>query len=79
MSIIYLFIIYNFQDSNLSEEEQTEQNYLKRLSSGLFVLQLIDYIILEVSTTSDTVKQRVLQILNLRNSSMKIIRHIMRG
>lgn len=59
------------------EEEDEDATYVKRLSGGLFTLQLIDYIILEVSST-DVVKQRILQILNLRNASMKTIRHVMR-
>lgn len=60
------------------EEEDDEAIYLKRLSGGLFTLQLIDYIILEISATADAIKQRVVRILNLRNASMKIIRTIMR-
>lgn len=78
VEIIDQEIDYAEKDNDLTEEEQSEHNYLKRLSNGLFILQLIDYIILEVSTTSDTVKQRIQQILNLRGSSMKTIRHIMR-
>lgn len=58
-------------------DEDEDAIYVKRLSGGLFTLQLIDYIILEVSST-DVVKQRILQILNLRNASMKTIRHVMR-
>lgn len=51
--------------------------YVKRLSGGLFTLQLVDYVILEISCT-DVVKQRVLKILNLHNGSMKMIRNVMR-
>lgn len=66
------------QQINAGDEEEDEDAiYVKRLSGGLFTLQLIDYIILEVSST-DVVKQRILQILNLRNASMKTIRHVMR-
>lgn len=60
------------------EEEDDEAIYLKRLSGGLFTLQLIDYIVLEISSTADAIKQRVVRILNLRNASMKVIRTIMR-
>lgn len=67
------------QDPNVDNEEETENNYIKRLTGGLFTLQLVDFIILEVSTTSDMIKQRVCQILNLRGASMKTIRNIMRG
>ncbi|XP_055638811.1 beta-catenin-like protein 1 [Toxorhynchites rutilus septentrionalis] len=65
------------QQMNGGEEEDEDATYLKRLSGGLFTLQLIDYIVLEISST-DVVKQRILQILNLRNASMKTIRHVMR-
>lgn len=68
-----------FKDPNIPEEEEGENDYIKRLAGGLFTLQLVDYIILEVSATSDSVKQRVVQILNLRGASMKTIRHVMRG
>lgn len=66
-------------DGGDEEIEEEEANYLKRLSGGLFTLQLIDYIILEISATSEAVKQRMLKILNLRGSTMKTIRHVMRG
>lgn len=65
-------------DEQGGEDEDDEAIYLKRLSGGLFTLQLIDYIILEISATGDAIKQRVVRILNLRNASMKIIRTIMR-
>lgn len=51
---------------------------MKRLTGGLFTLQMIDYIILEISSTTESIKQRVVQILNLRGASMKTIRSIMR-
>ncbi|TDG52246.1 hypothetical protein AWZ03_001527 [Drosophila navojoa] len=66
------------KDAAIDEDEEIENNYIKRLTGGLFTLQRIDYILLEVSATSETVKQRVLQILNLRGASMKTIRSIMR-
>ncbi|EDV41882.2 uncharacterized protein Dana_GF17276 [Drosophila ananassae] len=66
------------KDPSIDEDEEEENNYIKRLTGGLFTLQRIDYILLEVSSTSETVKQRVLQILNLRGASMKTIRSIMR-
>ena len=59
------------------DEEAEDANYLKRLSGGLFTLQLVDFIILEISTT-EAVKQRIVKILNMRNASMKTIRHVMR-
>ncbi|XP_030571788.1 beta-catenin-like protein 1 [Drosophila novamexicana] len=66
------------KDASIDEDEEAENNYIKRLTGGLFTLQRIDYILLEVSATTETVKQRVLQILNLRGASMKTIRNIMR-
>jgi len=62
-------------EAELSDEEI----YLKRLDSGLFTLQLVDYIILEIcSCGASTVKQRVLQILNLHGGSMKTVRNVVR-
>lgn len=60
------------------DEELQDSNYIKRLSGGLFILQLVDYIILEISSGTETIKQRVIQILNMRSSSMKTIRNVMR-
>ncbi|XP_045454803.1 beta-catenin-like protein 1 [Melitaea cinxia] len=72
-------------DRTEKEMEQEAENldddaqYLKRLSGGLFTLQLIDRIILEVCTAGPpTVKQRVQRVLSLRGGSLKIIRHVMR-
>ncbi|XP_058979971.1 beta-catenin-like protein 1 [Musca domestica] len=66
------------RDDDMDETEEAENNYLKRLTGGLFTLQMIDYIILEISATSESIKSRVLQILNLRGASMKTIRSVMR-
>lgn len=67
-------------DAEIDEDNEDEdENYLKRLSGGLFTLQLIDYVILEICATSESIKQHVVKILNLRKASMKRIRHIMRG
>uniref|UniRef100_T1J520 Beta-catenin-like protein 1 n=1 Tax=Strigamia maritima TaxID=126957 RepID=T1J520_STRMM len=53
--------------------------YLQRLDAGLFTLQLIDYIMLECcASVPPSIKQRVLQMLNLRGGSIKTIRNIMR-
>ncbi|XP_013193032.1 beta-catenin-like protein 1 [Amyelois transitella] len=62
-----------------AEELDDDAQYLKRLSGGLFTLQLIDRIILEVCTAGPAaVKQRVQRVLSLRGGSLKIIRHVMR-
>ncbi|CAF0842197.1 unnamed protein product [Rotaria sordida] len=63
------------------EDDDEDEIYLRRLDAGLFTLQLIDYIITEIasSTTSiPSIRQRVLQILNLRNSSVDTIKTIIR-
>jgi len=76
-------------DAEIEEEVKTlegteaelsdEEIYLKRLDGGLFTLQLVDYIILEIcSCGASTVKQRVLQILNLRGGTMKTVRNVVR-
>lgn len=53
------------QDADVDEDDEYDI-YLKRLEGGLFTLQLIDYIILEVCDSgTPSIKQRVLHILNL--------------
>ncbi|CAH1105199.1 unnamed protein product [Psylliodes chrysocephalus] len=61
------------------QEDEEDTAYLKRLEGGLFTLQLVDYIIVEVCAAGPAaIKQRVMQILNLRGASLKTIKHIMR-
>nr|XP_018911924.1 PREDICTED: beta-catenin-like protein 1 isoform X1 [Bemisia tabaci] len=56
-----------------------DEIYIRRLDEGLFTLQLVDYIILEACASgASSIKQRVMQILNLRGGSLKTIRHVMR-
>lgn len=75
----YAIIILQDLDEG-DEDAEEERNYLRRLEGGLFTLQLVDYILLEVCTGGPpTIKQRVTQILNLRGGSLKTIRHVMRG
>jgi len=63
----------------LGEEFSDDEIYIKRLQEGLFVLQFVDYIILEICASgASTVKQRVLQILNLRGGSLKMVRDVVR-
>ncbi|MGH0164178.1 UNVERIFIED_CONTAM: hypothetical protein FKN15_072213, partial [Acipenser sinensis] len=62
------------------EDSMEEEFYLRRLDAGLFVLQLLCYIMVEISNASiPQLQQRVHQILNLRGGSVKVVRHIMRG
>ncbi|CRK91872.1 CLUMA_CG005493, isoform A [Clunio marinus] len=67
-------------DNNDEDEDDQEGNYMKRLSGGLFTLQLVDYIVLEIAISPDgpKIKQRLQQILNLRGSSLKVIKDVMR-
>jgi len=56
-----------------------DEIYIRRLQEGLFVLQFVDYIILEIcGCGASTVKQRVLQILNLRGGTLKTVRDVVR-
>nr|XP_033819746.1 beta-catenin-like protein 1 isoform X1 [Geotrypetes seraphini] len=61
------------------DDDIEDEFYLRRLDAGLFVLQLICYIMAEISNASITqIRQRVHQILNMRGSSLKIVRHILK-
>uniref|UniRef100_A0A672J4Z9 Catenin, beta like 1 n=1 Tax=Salarias fasciatus TaxID=181472 RepID=A0A672J4Z9_SALFA len=61
------------------DDSMEDEFYLRRLDAGLFVLQLICYIMVEISNSGiSQVRQRVHQILNLRGGSVKVVRHIMR-
>ena len=74
--------VQNANQSTDDDEDDDDEIYLRKLDAGLFTLQLIDYIILEIaSNTSNipSIRQRVLQILNLRNSSIENIKEIVRG
>lgn len=68
----------NYNEEELDPEVE-EEFYLRRLENGLFSLQLVDFVMLDVcSSGPPSIKQRVLQILNLRGGSIKTIRNIMR-
>ncbi|XP_033754233.1 beta-catenin-like protein 1 [Pecten maximus] len=61
------------------DEDLEDEFYLRRLEAGLFTLQLVDYIMLEVCASgSQSIKTRVMQILNMRGGSIKSIKSIMR-
>lgn len=67
-----------FEDDE-TEEYLEEQFYLRRLESGLFTCQLIDLIMLEIADSGPTsIKQRIMQILNMRGGSIRTIKSIMR-
>lgn len=72
----------NKNDDDDDEDEDEDEAYLRRLDAGLFTLQLIDYIIVEIVAPSSeipSIRQRVLQILNLRQSSIDSIKATVRG
>ncbi|KAJ8257313.1 hypothetical protein GJAV_G00184250 [Gymnothorax javanicus] len=61
------------------DDMMEDEFYLRRLDAGLFVLQLLCYIMVEISNSGiSQLQQRVHQILNLRGGSVKVVRHIMR-
>ncbi|XP_022658966.1 beta-catenin-like protein 1 isoform X2 [Varroa jacobsoni] len=62
-----------------SEEYSAEDIYLKKLERGLYTLQLIDYVIVDISAAGpESVKKKVLQVLNMRGGSVSQVRQIMR-
>ena len=58
------------------EDEDPDEFYLKRLDVGLFTLQLVDYIILEVCIASTRVKERLDKIFGLRKANTDDIKSI---
>ncbi|XP_023020796.1 beta-catenin-like protein 1 [Leptinotarsa decemlineata] len=75
----YLEKVELVEDQMEDNADDEEASYLKRLEGGLFILQLVDYIIVEVCAAGPaSIKQRVMHILNLRGASLKTIKHIMR-
>ena len=65
------FAEHKIAKEGLDKIEDEEEIYLRRLSGGLFSLQLIGYIIVDsCSSGASSVKQRVLKILNQRNASI---------
>uniref|UniRef100_A0A8C4PXJ6 Beta-catenin-like protein 1 n=1 Tax=Eptatretus burgeri TaxID=7764 RepID=A0A8C4PXJ6_EPTBU len=67
------------QRGEIIDDMAEEEFYLRRLDAGLFVLQLVDYIMVEISSAGvSSVRQRINQLLNLHGGSSKAIRHILR-
>ena len=72
----------NNPDEEEDDDDDEEDAYLRRLDAGLFTLQLIDYIIVEIASSSTnipSIRQRITQILNLRNTPTDSIKKIVRG
>ena len=60
------------------EEESEDALYLRRLDGGLFTLQLVDYIILELCTCGvESIRDRISRILRTRNSSLSVVKKVM--
>jgi beta-catenin-like protein 1 len=64
------------QDGNESLDE--DEIYMRKLDSGLFTLQLIDYIILEVCSASQKCKDKVMKLLLLRRENFSTIKDIVK-
>ena len=65
-----------------NEDDDEDEIYLRKLDAGLYTLQLIDYIVIEIASSTTnipSIRQRVTQILNLRTSSTDAIKAIVRG
>lgn len=59
----YLEKVEDIDDMLEDKEDNEDENYLRRLEGGLFTLQLIDYIIVEVCAAgAPSIKQRVMQV-----------------
>ncbi|XP_028968634.1 beta-catenin-like protein 1 [Galendromus occidentalis] len=62
-----------------SEDYNEDEIYIERLDRGLFALQMVDYIIVDICATGpESIKKKVLQVLNMRGGSVTQIRQIMR-
>jgi beta-catenin-like protein 1 len=75
----------NEVDNNIVEElrkggdaPDEDEVYLRRLDNGLFTLQLVDYIILEVAVANPKVKERINKIIQLRQGTVDTIKDIVR-
>jgi len=63
---------------NSGEQLDEDEIYLRRLDGGLFTLQLIDYIILDVSVANAVVKEKIRNVIQLRRGSMETVREIVK-
>ena len=60
-----------------TEEEVEEEMYLKRLEAGLFTLQQLDYIIIEICEQgASSIKPRVVKGLRLRGEKFSDVKDI---
>lgn len=61
-------------DDDLAMDE--DEIYMKRLENGLFTLQLIDYVILEVCVGNVKVKDKLCKLITLRKGSLDKVKEI---
>jgi len=62
-----------------TDEEVEEEMYIKRLEGGLFNLQLIDYMLLDICINgADSIRPRVEQGLRLRGEKLSTVKEIVR-
>nr|KAF6324794.1 hypothetical protein mMyoMyo1_008260 [Myotis myotis] len=67
------------QRGEILDQDSEDEFYLRRLDAGLFVLQHICYIMAEVCNACvPQIRQRLQQILNVRGSSIQLVRHILK-
>ncbi|XP_071489872.1 beta-catenin-like protein 1 [Diadema antillarum] len=68
------------REGDIIDDDQEDEYYIQRLDAGLFSLQLIDYTMLELCCNSgvSSIKNRVLQLLNMRGGTITDIRHVVR-
>ncbi|XP_069740734.1 beta-catenin-like protein 1 [Narcine bancroftii] len=67
------------RQGEIIDDDMEDEFYLRRLDAGLFILQLVCYIMVESCNAGiSQIRQRVHQILNMRGGSTKVVRHIMR-
>ncbi len=70
---------HKFDEENKDEETDEEDKYLQKLDAGLFTLQLVDYIIMDICANGDAgLKDRVVKILQMRGGSPNSIKAVMK-
>ncbi|XP_071823758.1 beta-catenin-like protein 1 [Apostichopus japonicus] len=68
------------REGDIIDDNQEDDYYMRRLDAGLFTLQLVDFIILELCCNSgiNSIRDRVMKLLNMRGGSVSSIRGIVR-
>ncbi|KAJ8041931.1 Beta-catenin-like protein 1 [Holothuria leucospilota] len=68
------------KEGDIIDDNQEDEYFMRRLDAGLFTLQLVDFIILELCCNSgvSSIRERVMKLLNMRGGSISAIRGIVR-